>query len=300
MLRLAETVDNINQLQDMWEKFLASLVAFLPRLLSAGLILLIAFFATRLLTRPINALLKRTRLDAVAVKYIHRCNKITIWALALIMAFDKLGFPVSSLLAVLAAVGAAVALAIKDNLSNLASGIVLLFTKPFKAGDYIEVDGAAGTIREIELVHTYLDTIGNTRIAIPNSKMMNANITNYSAYETRRNDLVFSISYGDDLLKAKALLQELADQHPMILKDPPPVVYVKEHAASSVQLLLRFWCQNSEYWDLQFDLMEQVKLLFDKNGVSIPFNQLDVHLDPAPMLEKDNNPVSEALGKKKS
>ena len=286
MLRLAETVDNINHLQDMWEKFLASLVAFLPRLLSAGLILLIAFFATRLLTRPINALLKRTRLDAVAVKYLHRCNKIIIWALALIMAFDKLGFPVSSLLAVLAAVGAAVALAIKDNLSNLASGIVLLFTKPFKAGDYIEVDGAAGTIREIELVHTYLDTIGNTRIAIPNSKMMNANITNYSAYETRRNDLVFSISYGDDLLKAKALLQELADQHPMILKDPPPVVYVKEHASSSVQLLLRFWCRNSEYWDLQFDLMEQVKLLFDKNGVSIPFNQLDVHLDPAPMLEK--------------
>lgn len=294
MLRLAETVDNINQLQDIWEKFLASLVAFLPRLLSAGLILLIAFFATRLLTRPINALLRRTRLDAVAVKYIHRCNKIIIWALALIMAFDKLGFPVSSLLAVLAAVGAAVALAIKDNLSNLASGIVLLFTKPFKAGDYIEVDGAAGTIREIELVHTYLDTIGNTRIAIPNSKMMNANITNYSAYETRRNDLVFSISYGDDLLKAKALLQELADQHPMILKDPPPVVYVKEHAASSVQLLLRFWCQNSEYWDLQFDLMEQVKLLFDKNGVSIPFNQLDVHLDPAPMLEKSSMSETDA------
>ena len=294
MLRLAETVDNINQLQDIWEKFLASLVAFLPRLLSAGLILLIALFATRLLTRPINALLRRTRLDAVAVKYIHRCNKIIIWALALIMAFDKLGFPVSSLLAVLAAVGAAVALAIKDNLSNLASGIVLLFTKPFKAGDYIEVDGAAGTIREIELVHTYLDTIGNTRIAIPNSKMMNANITNYSAYETRRNDLVFSISYGDDLLKAKALLQELADQHPMILKDPPPVVYVKEHASSSVQLLLRFWCQNSEYWDLQFDLMEQVKLLFDKNGVSIPYNQLDVHLDPAPMLEKSRTPETDA------
>lgn len=291
MLPLAETVESLGQWETMWSNFLSGLMAFLPRLLSAALILLIAFLLIRLLKRPINALLKRTRLDEVAVKYIHRCNKICIWALAFIMALDQLGFPVSSLLAVVAAVGAAVALAIKDNLSNLASGIVLLFTKPFKAGDYIEVDEtAAGTIREIELMQTYLDTVGNTLIAIPNSKMMNAVIVNYSAHETRRNDLVFSIGYGDDLLKAKAVLQQLADSHPMILKDPPPVVYVKEHAASSVQLLLRFWCQNSDYWDLQFDLMEQVKLLFDQNGISIPFNQLDVHMIPAPVPEK---PVEE-------
>ena len=293
MITLAETVDNLSHMERVWQQFLSGLVSFLPKLLSAALILFIAFLATRLLTRPINALFKRTRLDEVAVKYIHRCNKICIWALAVIMALDKMGFPVSSLLAVLAAVGAAVALAIKDNLSNLASGIVLLFTKPFKAGDFIEVDETvSGTIKEIELMHTYLDSIGNNRIAIPNSKMMNAIIINYSAHETRRNDLVFSISYQDDLLRAKAVLQEVADAHPMILKDPAPIVYVKEHAASSVQLLLRFWCKNDDYWELQFNLMEQVKLAFDRSGISIPFNQLDVHLSSAPEESRSENAPS--------
>ena len=175
-----------------WSTFLASFLAFLPRLLTALLILLVAFLITRILPKPVNSLMKRTKLDEVAVKYIHRANKIVIWALAIVMAMDKLGFPVGSLLAVLAAVGAAVALAIKDNLSNLASGMVLLFTKPFKAGDFIEVDGSSGTIREIELMHTYLDTVGNTRLAIPNTKMMTATINNYSVYETRRQDFVFS------------------------------------------------------------------------------------------------------------
>ena len=184
-------------------------------------------------------------------------------------------------LAVLAAVGAAVALAIKDNLSNLASGLVLLFTKPFKAGDFIEVDGSSGTIREIELMHTYLDTVGNTRLAIPNTKMMTATINNYSVYDTRRQDFVFSISYDDDLIKAEELLRGMVDRHPMVLQDPPPMVKVKEHAASSVNLLVRVWCKSEDYWDLQFDLLEQVKLAFDENGLSIPFQQLDVHL-PAP------------------
>ena len=264
-----------------WDTFVAKLLAFLPNLLSAVLILLVAFLVTKLLPKPVNSLMKRTRLDQVAVKYLHRANKIVVWALAIVMAMDKLGFPVGSLLAVLAAVGAAVALAIKDNLSNLASGLVLLFTKPFKAGDFIEVDGSSGTIREIELMHTYLDTVGNTRLAIPNTKMMTATINNYSVYDTRRQDFVFSISYDDDLIKAEELLRGMVDRHPMVLQDPPPMVKVKEHAASSVNLLVRVWCKSEDYWDLQFDLLEQVKLAFDENGLSIPFQQLDVHL-PAP------------------
>ena len=261
-----------------WSTFLASFLAFLPRLLTALLILLVAFLITRILPKPVNSLMKRTKLDEVAVKYIHRANKIVSWALAIVRALDKLGFPVGSLRAVLAAVGAAVALAIKDNLSNLASGMVLLFTKPFKAGDFIEVDGSSGTIREIELMHTYLDTVGNTRLAIPNTKMMTATINNYSVYETRRQDFVFSISYDDDLLKAEELLKGMVDRHPMVLQDPAPMVKVKEHGSSSVNLLVRVWCKSENYWDLQFDLLEQVKLAFDENGLSIPFNQLDVHL----------------------
>lgn len=264
--------------QTAWNAFTAKLLAFLPSLLSALLILLVAFVAARLLPKPVNSLMRRTSLDQVAVKYIHRANKIIIWSLAVVMAMDKLGFPVGSLLAVLAAVGAAVALAIKDNLSNLASGLVLLFTKPFRAGDFIEVDGSSGTIREIELMHTYLDTVSNTRLAIPNTKMMTATINNYSVYETRRQDFVFSISYSDDLMKAQELLRGIVARHSMVLQDPPPMVRVKEHASSSVNLLVRVWCKGENYWDLQFDLLEKVKLAFDENGLSIPFNQLDVHL----------------------
>ncbi len=262
-----------------WDTFVAKLLAFLPNLLSALLILLVAFLVTKLLPKPVNSLMKRTRLDQVAVKYLHRANKIVVWALAIVMAMDKLGFPVGSLLAVLAAVGAAVALAIKDNLSNLASGLVLLFTKPFKAGDFIEVDGSSGTIREIELMHTYLDTVGNTRLAIPNTKMMTATITNYSTYETRRQDLTFTISYEDNLLEAMAALQQLLDTHPQVLREPEePIVRVKEQADSAIVLLARFWCANADYWNLQYDLLQQVKLTFDDKGISIPFPQMDVHV----------------------
>ena len=174
------------------------------------------------------------------------------------------------------------ALAIRDNLANLASGVVLLFTKPFKAGDYVEIGDLGGTVTEIELMQTYLDTPGNMRIAVPNTKMMTETMVNYSAHETRRQDLVYSISYENDLSKAKALLLSLAEEHPLVLKEPaPPQVMVSEYAASSVNLTLRFWCSNAEYWNLRYDLNEKVKALFDGNGIVIPYNQLDVHLSPA-------------------
>ena len=271
----------MEDLNTAWNEFLKRLIGFLPPLLVAAVILLVGLLATKVVPKPVKSVLNRTRLDAVAVKYILRVVKISIWALVLMMVLDTVGVPVTSLLTLLAAIGAAVALAIKDNLANLASGVVLLFTKPFKAGDFIEVEGDSGVIREIEMMHTYLDTPGNMRVAIPNTKMMTATINNYSVYDTRRQDFVFSISYDDDLIKAEELLRGMVDRHPMVLQDPPPMVKVKEHAASSVNLLVRVWCKSEDYWDLQFDLLEQVKLAFDENGLSIPFQQLDVHL-PAP------------------
>lgn len=271
------------QIEKAWESFLQSLILFLPNLGVSVLILLIAFLITKLLPRPVNSLLARTKLDSVAVKYILRTVKIVVWSLAGVMVLDRIGVPVTSLLTVLAAVGAAVALAIKDNLSNLASGIVLLFTKPFKAGDFIEVDGTSGTIREIGLMHTLLDTIGNMRLAIPNNKMMTATITNYSTYETRRQDFLFSIGYGDSIPTAKTVLLELADSHPLVIMEPePPRVMVKEYGDSAVVLLLRLWCRNEDYWDLQFDMNEKVKDAFDRNGISIPYPQLDVHVHTVP------------------
>lgn len=269
---------NLETLEKAWGEFLTALVGFLPRLLIAAAILALGLLAARLLPRPLKAMLARTHLDDTAVKYILRILKICVWVLTLMMVLDTVGFPVTSLLTLLAAVGAAVALAIKDNLANLASGVVLLFTKPFKAGDFIEVENASGTIREIDLMHTHLDTPGNTRVAIPNTKMMTATIINYSAHENRRQDLLFSIGYEDDLEKAMGLLRELANNHPLVLHEPEePAVFVKEHASSSVVLLLRVWSTNADYWNLQFDLWEKVKLAFDAQGITIPYPQLDLH-----------------------
>ena len=273
----------MEQLIAAFEALWVKIVAFFPSLLAAVIIFVLALIVTKLTEGPIAAMLRRSKIDIdeVAIKYVNRVVKILIWFIAVIMIMDKLGIPVGSLLTMLAAIGAAVALAIKDNLSNLASGVVLLFTKPFKAGDFIEVEGDSGVIREIEMMHTYLDTPGHTLVAIPNTKMMTATIVNYSTYETRRQDLLFSIGYDDDLLGAKAVLQELAEAHPLVLKDPAPCVMVNEQGESAVVLLLRVWCQNTDYWDLRFDLLEKVKLAFDRKGITIPYNQLDVHL-PAP------------------
>lgn len=269
----------MEDLNTAWNEFLKRLIGFLPQLLVAAVILLVGLLATKVVPKPVKSVLNRTRLDAVAVKYILRVVKISIWALVLMMVLDTVGVPVTSLLTLLAAVGAAVALAIKDNLANLASGVVLLFTKPFKAGDFIEVEGDSGVIREIEMMHTYLDTPGNMRVAIPNTKMMTATITNYSTYETRRQDLTFTISYEDNLLEAMAALQQLLDTHPQVLREPEePIVRVKEQADSAIVLLARFWCANADYWNLQYDLLQQVKLTFDDKGISIPFPQMDVHV----------------------
>lgn len=288
-LRIVSTIEkifeggwNLDKLEIAWQKFLQALLNFLPHLFVALVILAVGFLAAKLITKPVKSMLSRTRLDNVAIRYLVRMLKISIWVLALMMALDTIGVPVTSLLTLLAAVGAAVALAIKDNLANFASGVVLLFTKPFKAGDFIEVDGESGVIREIEIMHTYLDTPGNTRIAIPNTKMMTATITNYSAHELRRQDLCFSIGYEDDLEAARALLLELVQAHPLVLREPEePVVYVKEHADSAIVLLLRVWSKNEDYWPLQFDLQEKVKLLFDAHGITIPYPQMDVHVKPA-------------------
>lgn len=276
--------NDLDQLRQTWETFFTGVLNFLPHLLSAAVILLLGLVAVKLLPRPVHAMLKRTSMDPVAVKYVLRVVRITIWSLVAVMALDKVGVPVASLLAVLAAVGAAVALAIRENLANLASGVVLLFSKPFKAGDFIEVDDVSGTITEIELMHTYLDTVGNMRAAIPNTKMMTATIINYSAHDSRRQDFDVSVEYGCDLDRAREVLRGLADSHPMALQEPvPPRAEVKSYDASAVTLTLQVWCQNADYWEMRYDLNARIKPALKAAGIGMPFPQLDVHIaSPVP------------------
>ena len=184
----------------------------------------------------------------------------------------------TSALAVFGAAGLAVGLAVKDSLSNFAAGVMIAVFHPFRIGHYIEAAGTAGTVREVGMFNTSLLTPDNKQVVVPNRLVYNDTIVNYSSEEIRRVDLVFGIGYEDDIDKARALIEKIMAADKRILKDPAAVVAVNELADSSVNFVVRPWCKSEDYWDVRFALLEQVKQSFDKNGISIPYPQQDVHM----------------------
>ena len=193
-------------------------------------------------------------------------------------ALDRLGVNTSSVLAVFAAAGLAVGLALKDSLSNFAAGVMLVFFKPFKNGDFIEAAGNMGVVEEIRIFNTIIRTGDNREIIIPNSHIYGGTIVNFSARDTRRIDLVFGIGYGDDLKKAKAMIEKIMADDERILKDPEPVVMLLELADSSVNFAVRPWVNSADYWTVRADLLESLKTKCDEEGISIPYPQQDVHV----------------------
>jgi len=170
--------------------------------------------------------------------------------------------------------GLAVSLAIQDSLSNLAGGISVLFTKPFSIGDYVDIGSSEGTVQDIRLNYTVIKTVDNKVVHVPNGDVAKAQITNFTSEPTRRLDLDFSIGYNDDFALAQRLISGIIAQHPQALADPEPIVRMVGHGESAVVIGCRVWCATPDYWNLKFDLLEQVKEQFDRNGISIPFNRL--------------------------
>ena len=209
-------------------------------------------------------------------------RKFIYYSLVIVIIFSVLtglGFNVASLVTIIGAAGLAIGLALKDSLSHLASGVLLVIFRPFTIGDYVNVAGNEGVVEEIGLFHTILKSVDNKILIIPNSSVTNTSILNYTKEEKRRVDIVFGIGYEDDLKKAKELILKIARENEKVLKEPEPQVVVLELGDNSVNLQVRAWAKTSDYWDVYFYLMENVKLEFDKNGISIPYPQLDVHLD---------------------
>ena len=172
----------------------------------------------------------------------------------------------------------AIGFALQGSLANFASGVMLVIFRPFKTGDYVEAGGSSGSVEEITIFNTVLKTPDNKKVIVPNSKITADNITNYSAQEVRRIDMVFGIGYDDDLRRAKQSLEQMLAEDERVLKEPAPLVAVLELADSSVNFAVRPWVKREHYWDVHFDLTEKVKLAFDEQGISIPFPQTDVHL----------------------
>ena len=221
------------------------------------------------------------RVDATLLSFVTQLVRYTILILVMVAVLAQFGVQTTSIIAVLGAAGLAVGLALQGTLANIAAGVLLLFLRPFKIGEYIDAGGVAGTVREIGLFATEFKSYDGIFVMVPNSQLASAAITNYSRLPTRRLDLVIGISYGDNMNQAMTVLNDLLVNDDRILKDPAHQVMVKELADSSVNLNMRCWTNRQDYWSLLCDLTQQAKERLDEHGISIPFPQRDVHLFPS-------------------
>lgn len=238
------------------------------------------------ITRLIGKLLQRAEVDETLVSFLSNIVYTILLAAVILAALDRFGVPVTSLLAVLGAAGLAIGLALKDSLGNFAAGVMLVLFRPFKKGDFVEAAGVAGTVDEVRIFSTILITPDNKQIIIPNGQIGAGTITNYSAKEQRRVDLVFGVSYDDDLKVARQVLTELCANHPLVLDDPATNIFVLNLGASSVDFAVRPWAKTSDYWKVYGDLLEQGKVALEEAGCSIPYPQSDLHLHPTNPLSK--------------
>lgn len=256
----------------------AELISVLLSVMSAILILVIGFWLSGLAGKLTVRLLEKNNVDKTVHYFLGRCVKVFLKIMFVVMALSKLGFNINSFLAALGAAGVTAGLGLKDCISQFASGIQILFNKPFKSGDYVEVDGLAGTIDAIHFMNTTMITLENKIVTVPNSYFTTKSIINYTAQDTRRIDLIFPIRYSEDISNAKGVLYRVARDNPHVLDEPSTYVAVKEYAASSVNLVCQVWCRSGNYWPAFYTMQEDVKEAFDKNGIEIPFEQVDIHI----------------------
>jgi len=221
-------------------------------------------------------------LDITLRRFIGNLARTLLMLFVIIAAINALGVQTASLIALVGAAGLAVGLALQGSLANFAAGVLIVLFRPYKVGDWIEGGGVSGSVEEVQILTTVLKTGDNKRVIIPNSQIMGTTITNYSANDTRRVDLVVGVSYSDDLDKVRKELQDLVDGDKRILKDPAVTIAVSELADSSVNFVLRPWVNTADYWAVYFDLTERVKKRFDEVGISIPFPQRDIHVHNVP------------------
>ena len=248
------------------------------QVLIALLIFVIGRWLAKLIARWLGAAMTKAKVEKTLVSFVEHVCYIALFVTVIIAALAKLGVQTAQYIAVLGAAGLAIGLALQGSLANFASGVLLIFFKPFKVGDFVELAGAKGTVREIQIFTTVLDTPDNVRVVIPNGQITGTTISNYTANSTRRVDLVIGVSYGDDLKKAQQVIEAVLASDKRVLKNPPAAVAVSELGDSSVNFVVRPWVKGDDYWDVYFGLTEQLKVAFDKSGLTIPFPQMDVNL----------------------
>ena len=248
------------------------------KVIGAVVILALGRLLTTFLANLVERLMEKSGAQRTLTGFVRNLTRISLLAFTVIAALGALGVETTSLIAVIGAAGLAVGFALQSSLSNIASGIMLVVLQSFKVGNYIDAGGTRGVVEEIRLFNTVLRTFDNCKVVVPNSRITNENITNYSAKDTRRIDLEFSIGYHDDLKLTRNVLERIVKADERILRDPAPEIGILELGESSVNFFVRPWVRTADYWPVKCDLLEKVKLTFDHEGISIPYPQRDVHL----------------------
>ena len=248
------------------------------KLIIALVILLISFKIIKVVCRKVEKAGAKKNADKTVMRTLAYALGLTLRVVVLVCLVGYLGIDTSGITALIASLGVCVGLAVNGALSNLAGGVLILLTRPFRVDDFIEAQGISGTVADIHITSTKIVTVDNKVVYVPNGSLANGNIINYSEKDTRRVDLDFSVAYSADSDKAKAIISDILDKHELVLKDPAPFVRMSAHGTSAIVIKTRAWVKNSDYWAVYFDVTEAVKAEFDKNGIEIPFQQLDVHI----------------------
>jgi small conductance mechanosensitive channel len=248
------------------------------RALAALAVFFLGRWIVSLIIRWLNAAMRRAAMDVTLMRFLENVLRSALMILVLLTVANVVGIPTTNFLAIIGAAGLAIGLALKDSLANFSSGVMLVLFRPFKAGDFIDAGGVSGTVEEVGIFKTDIKTPDNRVVIIPNGLIYGGTITNYSAKETRRIDLVIGVGYGDSIQRAREIMMGVLEADERILKDPAPVVMLLELGASSVDFAVRPWVRSADYWATRADVLERIKNALDDNGLSIPYPQQDVHI----------------------
>lgn len=272
---LQEKVVDVQSVEDITPEFLQTLldsvIGYLPTLLFAILILVVGWILAKYITKFIVKCIERSKVDSAAVYFFKSLILVTLRILIILIALSQLGIDVSTIVTALGAATVTVGLALQDTLGNVASGILLIFTHPFKEGDYLKIDQDEGTVTKISLFSTHMNTADNKEIVIPNRNVTSESVINYSSNKERRVDLTFNISYDNDVLATKKLIKNIIDKDTKILHEKETIIGVFSQNDRCLTLDVKFWCKTEDYWELYYKIEEQINIAFDKNNVKVPY-----------------------------
>ena len=277
-LQIPNVIEGVENASSLLTSLTDKFISALPVLAFAIIVFFTGIILSKLVVKFASKFIERSNIENTAGSFLISLIRVVLYILVAIIALSMLNVPMTSIVTVIGTAGLAIGLALQNSLSNLAGGFIILFSKPFKSGDLIEIDNSLGTVNSIGILYTKIITPDNKSIFIPNGKITDAKIINYSEISTRRVDLSFDISYDNDFEKAKNIIKKVIESDSLILREPEPLVRMNAQKESSLGICVQVWTNNENYWNVLYNMTENVKLEFDRNSIEIPYNQLDLHI----------------------